>query len=438
MSFYNSFGRSSGSIALVALGLTLQVPALVMAQPSSSGFRDIQDHWARPFIQTLAQEGLVNGFSDRTFQPDQNITRDQFNTILNQAFTNQNNRLNQDFNTTAANYWSSFNFQNNRPILPDQLQGTDSLSRLQVVMAIANGLGLNPRSNPQAVLGVYQDASRIPRAAADGMAAATENGLVVNYPDVQFFDPNKPATRAEVAAFIYQALVNQGTFNPVANRNTLRYVVQPGANNTANNPNSSSSNSSNSSNSNSQNNGQNNSQNNGNRIAINTLLNVRYPQAQQIVISPGENQNLVLLVADNITNNQGQVLIPRDSQIEGQLTSRFNGSQFMGAQFIAQRLIVGNRAYTINASSRLISSQPAEVISQQTGIADAVISSAARTILGSVIGGGGGFSLEGILGSILGGGNRPAANPNSGNQLVIINPATDLQLTTQSDLVLGN
>ncbi len=430
MGFQNSFGRRTSGIALVALGLTTAVPALVMAQTRAT-FSDIQDHWARPFIQTLGQEGLVNGFADRTFQPDQTISRDQFNSMLSQVFNNRSVRLNQEFNTTAANYWSSFNFQNNRPIPPSQIQGTDTLSRLQVVMAITNGLGLAPRGTPQTVLGVYQDVARIPRPAVDGLAAATENGLVVNYPDVQFFDPNKPATRAEVTAFIYQALVNQGVFDPVTNRNAARYIVQPGTG-TASNPNLS-----NPSNSNSTNPVANNPQNFGNRIATNTLINVRYPQAQKIVITPGENQNLVLLVADNIINTQGQVIIPRDSQVEGQLTSRFNGSQFMGAQFVAQRLIIGNQAYTFNASSRLVSSQPAESVSQQ-GVGDAVISTAARTILGSVLGGGGGFNLEGILGTILSGGNRPASNPNNGNQLVIINPTTDLQLTTQSDLVLGN
>ena len=427
MGFHNSFGRSASGVALVALGLIPAVPALVMAQNRAT-FSDIQDHWARPFIQTLAQEGLVNGFADRTFQPDQTISRDQFNSIINQVFNNRSVRLNQEFNTTAANYWSSFNFQNNRPIPPNQLQGTDSLSRLQVIMALTNGLGLAPRSNPQTVLGAYQDVARIPRPAVDGLAAATENGLVVNYPDVQFFDPNKPATRAEVAAFIYQSLVNQGVFDPVSNRNTARYIVQPGTG-VANNPNPPNSNNSSPVTS--------NPQNFGNRIATNTLINVRHPQAQKIVITPGESQNLVLLVTDNITNNQGQILIPRDSQIEGQLTSRFNGSQFMGAQFVAQRLIIGNQAYTFNAVSRLINSQPAETVSQQ-GATDAIISTTARTILGSVVGGGGGFSLEGILGTILGGGNRPAPNPNAGNQLVIINPATDLQLTTQSDVVLSN
>jgi hypothetical protein len=430
MGFQPSFGRSASGIALVALGLTLPVPALVMAQTLSS-FSDIQSHWARPFIQTLAQNGLISGFGDRTFQPDQSISRDQFNSILNQVFSSGNVSLSQGFDSSAANYWSSFNFQANRPTPPEQLRGTDNVSRLQVILAITKGLGLTPRNNPQTTLGTYQDASRIPQAAADGLAAATENGLVVNYPDVQFFDPNKPATRAEVAAFIYQALVNQGVLDPISNRNTARYIVPSTGVSTANNPNpSNSSNSSSPSNS--------STQSYGNRVAMNTLINIRYPQAQKIVLTPGESQSLTLLVADNIINTQGQVLIPRDSQIVGQLTSRFNGGQFAGAQFVAQTLIIGDRSYPINASSRLITGQSAEAVRQQGGIGDAVISTAAQTILGSVIGGNRGFGLEGILGSILGGGNSSAPNPNTGNQLVIINPVADLQLTTQSELAIGN
>ncbi len=434
MGFSDKFGRSTTSIAaLVALGLMMPVPALVMAQTRVS-FSDTQNHWARPFIENLAQEGLINGFADRTFQPEQTITRDQFNSILNQVFNNRSVQLPQGFNTTAANYWSSFDFQNNRATSPNQLRGTDNISRLQVLMAITNGLGLTSASSPQTVLAAYQDASRIPTAAAGGLTAATENGLVVNYPDVQYFDPSKPATRGEVTAFVYQALVSQGIFDPISSRTiAARYIVQPGS--IANNPNSPVTNNP------VTNNPQNtNPQNIGNRIALNTVINVRYPQAQRIVITPGENQNLSLLVTDNIVNSQGQILIPRDSQIDGQITSRFNGGQFLGAQFVAQRLVVGNQAYNFNAVSRLISGQAAEAVNQQSGIGDTLISAAARTILGSVTGTGnsGGGLLEGILGSIFGGGNRPTTSNSTGNQLVIINTATDLQLTTQGDLVVGN
>jgi hypothetical protein len=42
------------------------------------------------------------------------------------------------------------------------------------------------------------------------MAGATKNKLVVNYPTRNQLNPNQNASRAEVAAFVYQALVNAG------------------------------------------------------------------------------------------------------------------------------------------------------------------------------------------------------------------------------------
>jgi hypothetical protein len=39
--------------------------------------------------------------------------------------------------------------------------------------------------------------------------------LVVNYPQQSQLNPNQTATRADIAAFIYQALVNAGKFEAI-------------------------------------------------------------------------------------------------------------------------------------------------------------------------------------------------------------------------------
>ncbi|HEY9598199.1 MAG TPA: S-layer homology domain-containing protein, partial [Cyanophyceae cyanobacterium] len=48
------------------------------------------------------------------------------------------------------------------------------------------------------------------------IAAATQRGIVVNYPNVKSLSLNTVATRAEVAAFIYQALVSTGEMTAIS------------------------------------------------------------------------------------------------------------------------------------------------------------------------------------------------------------------------------
>jgi hypothetical protein len=91
----------------------------------------------------------------------------------------------------------------------------EQIPRVQVLVSLANGLSLS--SNNANALSVYKDASQIPNYASGPVAAATQRQLVVNYPTPSQLNPNRVATRADVAAFVYQALVNAGRkSNPVS------------------------------------------------------------------------------------------------------------------------------------------------------------------------------------------------------------------------------
>ncbi|MEM9977541.1 MAG: S-layer homology domain-containing protein, partial [Cyanobacteria bacterium P01_D01_bin.2] len=59
----------------------------------------------------------------------------------------------------------------------------------------------------------YQDAKDIPDYAREGIAAASAQGIVVNYPTLNQLAPNREATRAEVAAIAYWAMVQNGQTN---------------------------------------------------------------------------------------------------------------------------------------------------------------------------------------------------------------------------------
>ncbi|MGB3207684.1 MAG: S-layer homology domain-containing protein, partial [Crinalium sp.] len=143
---------------------------------------------------------------------DAPVTRAQFAAMINKAFNRSAIRQAANFADVPANYWGYEAIQkayttgflagypNNR-FAPNQ-----NIPRAQVLVSLANGLNLAATSDTIA----FQDASDIPAYARSSIAAATANRLVVNYPNVNVLNPNQIATRADVAAFIYQALVSAG------------------------------------------------------------------------------------------------------------------------------------------------------------------------------------------------------------------------------------
>ncbi|MDT8858874.1 S-layer homology domain-containing protein [Alkalihalobacillus sp. MEB130] len=55
----------------------------------SSAFTDVRnDHWAITAIETMRQEGIITGFSDGTFKPNQPITRAQMTVIIHRLYEN--------------------------------------------------------------------------------------------------------------------------------------------------------------------------------------------------------------------------------------------------------------------------------------------------------------------------------------------------------------
>lgn len=181
----------------------------------SSAFQDVApNYWAKTYIEALASKGVIAGFPDGTFKPNQPVTRAQFAAIINKAFSPQPTRQAINFRDVRTNFWAYGAIQTatrgaflagypDRTFKPQQ-----QIPRVQVLVSLANGNGLTT-NNPN-VISVFSDASQIPNWAKPSIAAATARQLVVNYPSTARLNPNREATRAEVAAFVYQALVNAG------------------------------------------------------------------------------------------------------------------------------------------------------------------------------------------------------------------------------------
>lgn len=207
-----------------------QVPVVVPPRVSASNprvgtpitFIDVPpDYWARPYIHALASSGVVSGYVGDYFRPDQTITRAEFAALVQDAFDNKSVPGTTKYKDIETNFWGvpAINSATNTGFLQgypgEVFRPTQEIPRVQVLVAIASGLKLPVSTSPEPVLQTYQDATEIPNYAKDKVAAATAAGLVANYPNRNILAPNRNATRAEVAAIIYQAMVQQGKLKPI-------------------------------------------------------------------------------------------------------------------------------------------------------------------------------------------------------------------------------
>lgn len=407
----------------MAFGLSISAIApLISTLPATAqaNFSDVSiGYWARPFIEKLAEKNVIKGFPDGTFKPDQPVTRAQFAAIVRQAFERDPSRQYRGFADVPTNHWAqpaiakaySTRFMSGYP--GNLFEPAQKIPKVQALVSLASGLELEPDAPTDEILATYKDAADIPGYADKGITAATEAGLVVNYPNANFLNPNQEATRAEIAAFVYQALVDQGDLEPIPdNTRAHNYIVKLQGSTPAK-PTS--------------------PPNTGSLIASGTAIPVKYPGPNKVnlIVAPGETVDTNLEVAEDITNAAGTVLIPKGSLIAGTLVP-VTVNTTPGTQFVAKQLKIGTRTYALRANS-----DPQVAVGRQsvdpTDIRGAIGTTAARTILGSVLGSG--LNLGSLLtGVVLG--TSGTRNPSAPKDSVIVVDPADLELTTQADLNL--
>lgn len=411
---FNPLALSTLTGATLA-GVTLAGLALP-ASAQTAEFSDVSaSYWARPFIESLAAQGIIAGFPDGTFKPDQPVTRSQFAAIVRNAFNQPLTRSAPGFSDVPTNYWGysaianayGQGFMSGYP--GNVFQPEQQIPRVQALVALANGLTFSPSGSVNEVLGVFRDASQIPDYGRSPVAAATERKMVVNYPNVDTLRPQGNATRADVAAFVYQAMVAQGRMpNLQAGMSATNYIVGFSATGTPTTPTVVSG-----------------------TVPRGTQLAVRYPGNGDIdiVVAPGQTVATSFQTTQPVLNAQGQILVPVGSTVQGRIVPvNIVGAQITAAKFVADSLTVSNRTYAISAESSAVA---ATQNVSNTDLQGAVITAAAESILTSITGN---RTIGSIVGSILTGDSGTAT---ASNAVVVIRPSA-LDITVQADFTVNN
>lgn len=173
---------------------------------------DLAGHWAKSSIEKLVGMGVVAGYPDNTFKPNNSITRAEFATLMVKA-------MNLDVVTPAqpaftdvpTKLWSYGYVE--AASKAGLVQGDagkfrpeDKITRQEIATILVRAMGLESDAAAKGAVKLdFADAGNIASWANGYVAVAVDQGLITGYPD-NTFKPGNNATRAESATMVVRYL----------------------------------------------------------------------------------------------------------------------------------------------------------------------------------------------------------------------------------------
>lgn len=178
--------------------------------PRMAAFPDVIDHWARLELNDLARLGLVNGFEDGTFRPDQPMTRAQIAQVLSRYL--QYEQPTDDFQSAFADvdgHWAALAIaaMHEQGVVGGYVEQGQAvfkperhLTRAEAVTMLARTAGLEAASSDYS-----SELADIAGHWAEGpIKAMAQAGLVTGYASdgEMVFLPDQEISRAELGVLL--------------------------------------------------------------------------------------------------------------------------------------------------------------------------------------------------------------------------------------------
>ena len=167
-------------------------------------------HWAYTAVEKASEAGLMNGYGGTLFGQNDPITRGQMVQILYNYY-GEDCGTNSGFSDVPASAWyaKAATWASKKGVVSGYSNGTfgpdNQLTREQMVTILYN-VADKPETNPSAI-SQYSDYHQVASYAADGFAWAVSN-KVVSGTSSTTLSPRGIATRAQVAVILVRYLEN--------------------------------------------------------------------------------------------------------------------------------------------------------------------------------------------------------------------------------------
>ncbi|MDR7869508.1 MAG: S-layer homology domain-containing protein [Tissierellaceae bacterium] len=173
-------------------------------------FSDIDNHWAREEIDFMTAEGVINGYDDGTFKPDNNMTKAEFYKVINHLMGYEEKAEEVKFEDVKETDWfyeevvkalAKGYIEDGEKLNPNEL-----ITREEVARIIGIVFELEKDARPARE---FKDNSKISLAARGYVGALKEKGYIQGYPDGTF-GPKNNITRAEVVKMLFNVVEVEG------------------------------------------------------------------------------------------------------------------------------------------------------------------------------------------------------------------------------------
>ncbi|MFD0617001.1 S-layer homology domain-containing protein [Paenibacillus sp. GCM10027629] len=206
----------AGMLLGLLLAVTLSFPSSSFAEEGNK-FTDVSGtFWAQDEISSMAQLGLVKGYSDNTFKPNNTVTREEFAALITRAFYLDlpDGSTPGTFVDVTKSRWSYTAIEASKDFITGYyppsgkafFDPTGKATREDVAVALVKTLGYKTDDlKDKEILSRFFDEDDISPNMRTYVALAVEKKLINGY-NTGTFKPAQAVTRAESAALLYRVI----------------------------------------------------------------------------------------------------------------------------------------------------------------------------------------------------------------------------------------
>lgn len=187
-----------------------------MAESDSGDYHDVSPmHWAYNAIKEISDKGIISGYPDRTFKPDNYVTRSEFAKMMvlaldlaiikpvDPTFCDvQEESWDYGYVEATRQYLNSYKLEGK-----NYFKGSERATREDVAAAIVKAMHIENQKVGGIVADTFKDIDGMDPEMKNYVLIAYRNGMINGYDDGTF-RPKEKLTRAEAVSLLYR-LINK-------------------------------------------------------------------------------------------------------------------------------------------------------------------------------------------------------------------------------------